>query len=76
MISAARSQRNPVGEAITNFQRQNLLSKIINSGIGQNQQLTDVVGTEGDTLDMRNAVQPANPGLWAIISSKFPFVGG
>lgn len=34
MIQSARSQRNPAGEFISNFQDQNLISKIL--GYGQN----------------------------------------
>lgn len=59
MIQAARSQRNPSGEFISNMQDQQLLGKLLNKGNGQAQAQPDaqaqggVQGTGyGDKLQM------------------------
>ena len=75
MISAARSQRNPAGEAIINYQNQNMIHNILkNAGLTGDANATEPVA-EGSPVDngmsvpvpqqKPNAVQ--NAGLLEII---------
>lgn len=69
MISSARSQRNPAGEFISNFQDQNLIGKIL--GYGQNT-TTPNAGQETAQPSQQGQTGSFNPELaLQLLKAKF-----
>ncbi len=75
MISAARSQRNPAGEAITNYQNMDMISNILkNAGVrGEMQPTPDQAAEQPveNVVPQQNSDAAQKAGLWEIIKRAF-----